>query len=205
MTERASEMKKIAVTIAREYGSGGRIIGRELARELGFAFYDRELISLAAKKCGFHEDFVQTMENRRATGFLFNIYMTYNELPISEQVFIAQSNIIREIASRESCVIIGRCADYVLAEMRECVHFFVYAPLDWRVKIVRDEYKEGEGELTGYIRKQDKDRASYYNFFTQKKWGKAQNYNLCLDSSIGIPASVKLLKMYVEEFAELVS
>ncbi|MDR0651998.1 MAG: cytidylate kinase-like family protein [Synergistaceae bacterium] len=198
-------MKKIAVTIAREYGSGGRIIGRELARELGFAFYDRELISLAAKECGFHEDFVQTMENRRASGFLFNIYMTYNELPISEQVFIAQSNIIREIAAREPCVIIGRCADYVLAEMKECVHFFIHAPLDLRVKIVRDEYKEGEGELAGYIRKKDKDRASYYNFFTQKKWGKAQNYNLCLDSGIGIPASVKLLKTYVEEFAELIS
>jgi cytidylate kinase len=205
VVERASGMKKIVVTIAREYGSGGRIIGRELARELGFAFYDRELISLAAKECGFHEDFVQTMENRRSSGFLFNIYMTYNELPISEQVFIAQSNVIRDIASRESCVIIGRCADYVLAEMEGCVHFFIYAPLEWRLKIVRDEYKEGEGELSGYIRKQDKDRASYYNFFTQKKWGKAQNYNLCLDSGIGIPASVKLLKTYVEDFAKLVS
>jgi cytidylate kinase len=129
--------------------------------------------------------------------------MTYNEIPISEQVFIAQSNIIRKIAARESCVIIGRCADYVLAEMKGCVHFFIHAPLDWRVKIVRDEYKEGEGELSGYIRKQDKDRASYYNFFTQKKWGRAQNYNLCLDSSIGISASVRLLKQYVEEFAEL--
>ncbi|MDR3164275.1 MAG: cytidylate kinase-like family protein [Synergistaceae bacterium] len=198
-------MKKIAVTIAREYGSGGRIIGRELARELGFAFYDKELISLAAKECGFHEDFVQTMENRTASGFLFNIYMTYNELPIPEQVFIAQSNAIREIASRESCVIIGRCADYVLAEMKRRVNFFIYAPLEWRLKIVRDEYREGEGELSGYIRKQDKDRASYYNFFTQKKWGKAQNYNLCLDSSIGLPASVKLLKKYVEEFAGFVS
>ena len=194
-------MKKIAVTIAREYGSGGRMIGRKAADELGFAFYDRELIALAARECGFHEDFVETIENRRASGFLYNIYMTYHELPVPEQVFIAQSNVIKKIAERESCVIIGRCADYVLSEMAHCARVFVHAPINWRAKIVRDEYHEGEGELLGFIRKQDKDRASYYNFFTQQKWGRAQNYHLCLDSSIGIDPSVRMLKQFVEEFA----
>jgi cytidylate kinase len=194
-------MKKIAVTIAREYGSGGRLIGSKLASELGFAFYDRELVALAARECGFHEDFVENAENRRASGFIYNMYMTYHELPIPEQVFIAQSNVIKKIAERESCVIIGRCADYVLSEMPYCARVFIHAPIDWRVKIVRDEYHEGEGELPGFIRKQDKDRASYYNFFTQQKWGRAQNYHLCLDSSVGIDPSVRMLKQFVEEFA----
>jgi cytidylate kinase len=197
------DMKKIAVTIAREYGSGGRIIGRRLAEKLGFVFYDKELIALAAEECGFHEDFIETMESRKASGFLYNIYMTYNELPIQEQVFIAQSNVIKNVAARESCVIIGRCADYVLSETEGCVRIFIHAPLEWRIKMVRDHYKEGPGELSGYIRRQDKDRASYYNFFTQQKWGKAQNYHLCIDSSVGIPPSVELLKKYVEEFSEM--
>jgi cytidylate kinase len=196
-------MKKITVTIAREYGSGGRLIGRRLAYELGFAFYDKELITLSAKECGLHEGFVEMIENRKMSGFLYNVYMTYHELPIPEQVFIAQSNVIKDISERESCVIIGRCADYVLAEEKRCVRIFVHAPMEWRIKLVRDEYHEGTGELSGYIRKQDKDRASYYNFFTQQKWGRAQNYNLCLDSSIGISASARLLKNYVEEFASL--
>jgi cytidylate kinase len=200
--EGAIVMKKIAVTIAREYGSGGRLIGRQLAEELGFAFYDRELIALAAKECGFHEDFIETIESRKMSGFLYNIYMTYHELPIPDQVFIAQSNVIKDIAERESCVIIGRCADYVLSEIKDCVRVFIHAPMGWRMKLVRDKYHEGEGELAGYIRKQDKDRASYYNFFTQRKWGRAQNYNICLDSGIGISASARLLKNYVEEFAK---
>ena len=195
-------MKKIAVTIAREYGSGGRLIGRRLAEKLGFAFYDKELIALAAEESGFHEDFIETMESRKASGFMYNIYMTYNELPIQEQVFIAQSNVIKDVAERESCVIIGRCADYVLSGTKDCVRIFIHAPLEWRVEMVRDHYKEGLGELSGYIHKQDKDRASYYNFFTQQKWGRAQNYHLCIDSSIGIPSSAELLKKYVEEFAE---
>ncbi|MDR1966788.1 MAG: cytidylate kinase-like family protein [Synergistaceae bacterium] len=194
-------MKKIAVTIAREYGSGGRLIGRRLAEALGCSFYDKELITLAAKECGLHEDFVRAMEDRKTSGFLYNLYSTYHELPIPEQVFIAQSNVIKGIAGREPCVIIGRCADYVLGAQENCIRFFVHAPLEWRIRIVRDEYKEGTGELGGYIRKQDKDRASYYNFFTQQKWGRAQNYNLCLDSSIGIEASVRLLAKFAEEFA----
>jgi cytidylate kinase len=194
-------MKNCTVTIAREYGSGGRLIGRALAEVLGVSFYDKELISLAAKESGLHEDFIQNIENRTSSGFLYNLYMTYHELPIPEQIFIAQSNRIKDIAEREPSVIIGRCADYVLAGKENCIRVFIHAPLEFRVRIVQEEYHEGTGEIHGFIRKQDKDRASYYNFFTQQKWGRAQNYNLCLDSSIGITASVRLLKKYVEEFA----
>jgi cytidylate kinase len=195
-------MKKIAVTIAREYGSGGRLIGRALADELGFAFYDRELIKLAAKECGFHEKFVETIESMRVSGFLYNTYMTYLDAPVQERVFIAESNVIRDAASRGSCVIIGRCADYVLSGVADCVKIFVHAPIELREARVRDEYHEGSGELLGFVRKQDKDRAAYYNFFTQRKWGRAQNYDICIDSGVGIPESVRVLRKFIEEFAE---
>jgi len=128
------------------------------------------------------------------------LYTIYQELPIPEQVFLAQSNVIKELAERGPCVIIGRCADYVLRDDKCCIRVFIHAPIDWRVRIVKDEYHEGEGDLEGYIRRHDKERASYYNFFTQQKWGKAQYYNICLDSSIGISASVRLLKKFAEEY-----
>jgi cytidylate kinase len=193
-------MDCFAVTIAREYGSGGRLIGRELAEELGVAFYDREIIALASQESGLHEDFIQTMEQKKASGFFYNLFMHYQELPIPEQVFLAQSNVIKALAEKGSCVIIGRCADYVLAEAKNCIRVFVHAPIETRVRNVRDKYHEGQGDLEEYIRKQDKGRAAYYDFFTQSKWGKAQNYSLCIDSSIGIPASVRILKNYVLEF-----
>ncbi|MDR1020865.1 MAG: cytidylate kinase-like family protein [Synergistaceae bacterium] len=194
-------MRDFIVTIAREYGSGGRLIGRELARDLGVSFYDKEVIALAAKECGLHEDFIQTMEQKKASGFFYNLYMQNQELPIPEQVFLAQSSAIKSLAGKGSCVIIGRCADYVLDDMKNCVRVFIYAPIEARVRTVRDEYREGQGDVEAYIRKQDKGRASYYNFFTQQKWGRAQNYNLCIDSGIGIQASVRVIKNYVHEFS----
>ncbi|MDR1885463.1 MAG: cytidylate kinase-like family protein [Synergistaceae bacterium] len=194
-------MEKYSVTIAREYGSGGRIIGKLLAEELGAAFYDRELISLAAEESGLDEDYVRSIEQKKTPGFLYNLYMTGGVLPIHEQVFLAQSNAIRRLAEEGSCVIIGRCADYALEDRPNCIRVFVYAPLEFRLRIARDEYHEDRENLVDFIRKQDKGRASYYNFFTQNKWGRAQNYNLCIDSSIGFEASARVLKKYVEEFA----
>jgi cytidylate kinase len=202
MRKGGHSMKKIVVTIAREYGSGGRLIGRRLAEEMGFAFYDRELITLAAAECGLDEKFVESLEDKKMSGFLYSAYMTYIDLPVPERVFIAQSNAIRAMAERGSCVIIGRCADYVLADMPDCVSIFIHASVETRVKIVRDEYHEGSGELAGFIRKMDKDRAAYYNFFTQRKWGRAQNYDICIDSGVGIPESVRVLRKFIEEFAE---
>jgi cytidylate kinase len=193
-------MRNHSVTIAREYGSGGRLIGKCLADELGISFYDRELIAIAARESGLDEDYVRSIAQRKTPGGLYGFFMAGGELPIHEQVFIAQSNAIRDLAERGSCVFIGRCADYALADRRDCIRVFIHAPMEFRVGIVRDEYYEDGDDLEGFIRKQDKCRASYYDFFTQRRWGKAQNYNLCLDSSIGIQASVRLLKKFVEEF-----
>jgi hypothetical protein len=193
-------MLNYCVTIAREYGSCGRIIGKRLADHLSIPFYDRELITLAAQESGLAEDYIETVDQRRTSGLIYSMYMAGRELPIPEQVFLAQSRAIRNAAEKGSCVIIGRCADYVLRDHENCLRVFIHAPLDWRVKVVRDEYREGESPFEEHVRREDKNRAAYYNFFTQEKWGKAQNYHLCLDSSLGVASSVRLLKGLVEEF-----
>jgi len=195
-------MDKFTVTIAREYGSGGRLIGQQLAKELGIAFYDRELIALAAKESGLAEEFVQKMEYKRTISFVNTLYMTGYELPVSEKIFLAQCKVIRQIAEEGSCVIVGRCADYVLRDKPNCIRVFVHAPIEERIKRIREVYGEEHPNLEDYIRKQDKNRASYYNYYTYGKWGKAQNYHLCIDSSIGIPASVRIIKELVTEYTK---
>jgi cytidylate kinase len=195
-------MKHLIITIAREYGSGGRLIGRRLAQELHIAFYDKELIALAAEESGFAADFIERMEQKKTVNFLYNLYMTGPELPAAEQVYLAQAQAILKIARKESCVIVGRCADYVLREFDNCLRVFIHAPLEWRLKRVRDEYHEVVANCADYLRKQDKNRAGYYNYFTEYKWGKAQNYHLAVDSSIGITAVVRVLKAYIDAFME---
>lgn len=193
-------MKHMIITIAREYGSGGRLIGQRLAEELNMPFYDKKLITLAAQESGFAEDFVAKTEQKKTFSFFYNLYMTSNELPAAEQVFLAQSQVIRKIAQEGSCVIVGRCADYILREFDNCLRVFVHAPLEWRIQCVRDIYHENVDNYADYLQKQDKNRAGYYNYFTQNKWGKAQNYHLSIDSSIGIPPTVQVLKQMAAVF-----
>lgn len=187
-------MKDFVIAIAREFGSGGRIIGELLAQELKVPFYDKELVSLAAKESGFAEDFIQEMEQKRRIDFLNNMYMTSQELPLSEQVFLAQSKAIEEIAKKQSCVIVGRCADYVLRDKENCIRVFIHAPLALRIKRVKEEYHINKPNLLDYVKKEDKNRNTYYNYFTQEKWGDVQNYHLAIDSSIGIPIVVEIIK-----------
>ncbi|HOQ24862.1 MAG TPA: cytidylate kinase-like family protein [Bacillota bacterium] len=193
-------MGNYIITIAREYGSGGRVIGQQVAEELGIAFYDKKLITLAAKESGFAEDIIERVEQKKELSFFYNLYLTGQEMSLSEQVFLAECNVIRKIAEEHSCVILGRCADYVLQEQKNCLRVFIHAPLALRAKWVREQYKVNRPDLEDYIRKQDKNRAAYYNYFTHNKWGESRNYHLCLDSSIGIAACVRILKDLVEEF-----
>jgi cytidylate kinase len=192
-------MENFCITIGREYGSGGRLIGQQVAKELNIAFYDRELIVLAARESGFAEEFVQKMEQKRTISFINNLYMTGYELPASEKIFLAQSKAIQKVAEESPCVIVGRCADYVLRDKPNCFRVFIHAPIEERIKRIREEYGEDQSNLEDYIRKQDKKRASYYNYYTHKKWGRAQNYHLCIDSSIGISTAVHMIKELVAE------
>ena len=198
-------MSNTIITIAREHGSGGRLIGRKLAEELGFSFYDKEIIAMTAKKSGFTEEFVSRMEHTRTSSFLYSIYAATQEMPLTEQVYLMQSNIIKDIAKKENCVIVGRCADYILREEPKCIRTFIHAPIDERVRRVKEFYGEEKGtdeQVKARILKMDKTRASYYDYFAQCKWGLAQNYHITLDSSMGIGTAVEILKAVVKEKTE---
>ena len=188
------------ITIAREYGSGGRIIGQKLAKSLGFAFYDKELIEMAAEKIGFSTEYVRENEEKKAFSFISNFYGVSGELPASDRIFIAQSAVIKEIASREDCVIVGRCADYVLSDHPNCLNIFIHAPIEDSARRVFEEYDEDVPNIKSYIQKVDKKRSSYYNYMTQNKWGQAENYHLSINSSLGIDLTVNMIKAAVEEF-----
>lgn len=190
----------IAITISRQYGSGGRIIGQKLAEELGFAFYDKELIEMAADKMGFSKEYVQENDERKSFSLFSNFYGIPGELPVSDQIFIAQSAVIKEIAAKENCVIIGRCADYVLADNPNCLNIFIHAPIEERAKRVFEVYDEDAPNLKSYVQKVDKKRAAYYNYMTQNRWGNQDNYHLSINSVLGIDHTVDIIKAIVEEF-----
>ena len=188
-------MKHVVITIGREYGSGGRLIAKKLSEELGITFYDKELISAVAKKTGFSENFIRDTEHQRPTNsFLYDLYTTVATPSVPDQVFIAQAKVIKAAAARESCVIVGRCADYILREEPHVLKVFVNAPLDQRIKRAREEYGVTEPNLESYVIRQDKARASYYNYFATGRWGQSREYDLCVNSRIGIDVAVDVIQ-----------
>lgn len=188
-------MKHIVITIGREYGSGGRLIAKQLSEEMGITFYDKQLITEVAKKTGFSENFIRDTEHQRPTNsFLYDLYTSVATPSVPDQVFIAQAKVIKAAAARESCVIVGRCADYILREEPHVLKVFVNAPLDQRVKRAREEYGVTESNLESYVIRQDKARASYYNYFATGRWGQSREYDLCINSRIGINTAVKVIK-----------
>ena len=188
-------MKHIVITIGREYGSGGRLIAKKLSDEMGITFYDKQLITDVAKKTGFSEHFIRNAEHQRPTNsFLYDLYTSVQTPSIPDQVFIAQAKVIKEAAARESCVIVGRCADYILRDLPNCLKVFVNAPLDQRVRRAREEYGVQENNLESFVLRQDKARASYYNYFATGRWGQSREYDLCINSRIGIDACVAVIR-----------
>ena len=193
-------MKNLIITVAREYGSGGHFIGKKIAEKLQIPFYDKQLISLAAEETGYAESFVNKMEQKKNFSFFTNLYMTQQELPATDQIYLAQSKKIQALAKKGSCVIVGRCADYILKDHPNCIRIFIHAPYASRIERIKNEYHETHKHWDDFLHKQDKNRSSYYNYFTQETWGKSQNYDLTLDSSIGIDKSVELLLYYIKNF-----
>lgn len=200
------------ITISRQFGSSGREIGEATAKELGIKFYDKELISRVAKESGFCEEIIETQEERPTSSFLYNLVMDtysfgyntshYVDMPISQKIFLAQFDTIKKIADEGPCVIVGRCADYALAERRNCLNIFIYATEEDKIKhTIENHGAKSEKEARDLMVKMDKQRQSYYNYYTSKKWGRADSYDLCINSSVlGINASVKLIKQFVEDF-----
>ena len=192
-------MKHIVITIGREYGSGGRLIAKKLSEDMGITFYDKQLISDVAKKTGFSEHFIRNAEHQRPTNsFLYDLYTSVQTPSVPDQVFIAQAKVIKEAAAGESCVIVGRCADYILRDQPNCLKVFVNAPLDQRIRRAREEYGVQEANLESFVIRQDKARASYYNYFATGRWGQSREYDLCVNSRIGIDAAVAVIRAAAE-------
>ncbi len=191
------------ITISRQYVCGGRIVGKKLADALGVPFYDNELINLAAEKTGLSKECFKEAENTSAGNLLFSITslasgMDSCGLPLSEKIFLVQSQVIKEVAEEGSCVIVGRSANYVLSETPNCINVFLQADLKDRVERAVRHYDLPEKNAEAAVIKTDKRRANYYNYFTGGKWGKAENYDLILNTSrLDLDHVVEVIKAYV--------
>ena len=193
-------MSKTIITISREFGSGGLDIGVKLAEKLGIPCYDKELIALAAKESGFALDFIKENGEYGNNSLLFNIAISsfgvpsfsHNNISAPDKIYILQNNIIREIADKGPCIIMGRSADYILRERDDVLNVFVYASsMEFKKEILKSN---GTPATEKEIKKKDKIRATNYKRYTSKEWGKASNYHLCLDASVlGIDKCVELI------------
>ena len=199
------------ITIGRQAGSGGREIGEKLAKHFGIPFFDRELLSRAAKESGFCEEMIQMHDEKPTNSFLYNLVMdtysfgyntsTFVDMPISHKVFLAQFDTVKKIADEGPCVIVGRCADYALSDYDNVLKLFIYGNDEDRCKRLMNRFKLEEKEATDLMNKTDKKRSNYYNYYSSKKWGHAESYDLCINSSLlGIDKTVNLIVQAVEEF-----
>lgn len=189
-------MEPMVITIAREYASGGSEIAQAVADKLGIPLYNKELITRAAKKSGLTEEAIAASENQRSGSLIYSLYMMGNTMPLAGQVYILQSNVIKELASEGPCVILGRCGDYVLRERPNVLSVFVYAPLEDRIE--RAKARPGAKDLMDrqwevQLAKHDRARASYYNYYTENRWGEAKNYDLCLNAALGLDTCANLI------------
>lgn len=201
-------MNKI-ITISRQFGSGGREIGAKLAARLGVPFYDNELISRAAKESGFAMEVFENAEKKATNSLLYSIAMGMNAygtqdigfsyLSLDDQIYLAQSKVIRKVAEEGPCVIVGRCADYVLRDYPNVVNLFVWAGLEYRKNRAINLYHFNTNKTEEEILKKDKRRANYYNYHANEKWGRADNYHLSLRTDvIGIDNSVECILQYLK-------
>jgi cytidylate kinase len=183
------------ITISREFGSGGRTIGRQLAAKLGIPCYDAELIEKIAKESGFAKEYVAE-RSEDAGGWFSNVLSSrdYNGHSIQDDLWLAQRNVILELAGKESCVIVGRCSDYILKDNPDCLRVFIHADMESRAKRIVEQYGETQNNPKKRLRDKDKRRSAYYQFYTDTKWGDVRNYHVTLDSAwLGIDRCVEIL------------
>lgn len=200
------------ITIGRQFGSGGREIGEKLAGKYGVKFYDKDLLKRAARESGICPELFENNDEKPTSSFLYNLVSDtyafgysspYVEMPLSHKVFLAQFDTIKKIASEGPCVIVGRCADYALSDLKNRLSIFINAPLEDRIARIKVKYNEekDEARLKDMVIKNDKARANYYNYYSSKKWGRADSYDLCINSSIlGIDGTVELLSGFIDRF-----
>ena len=194
-------MEKILITIGRQFGSGGREVGKKIAGELNVPYYDKELLAVAAKESGLALDFLQDMDEKHPHSLLYslcvgrpNLALGNCNISVERMASKAQRDAVLHVASQGSCVIVGRGADYILRNEARLFRVFVSADMDFRIQRVVKRDGISEDEARDRIRSMDKARSAYYNFNTEQKWGAAQNYDLCLNvSRWGTDGSVELI------------
>ena len=196
-------------TIGREFGSGGKEVGRKLAERLGVKLYDKELLQQAAKDSGFCEEIFENHDEKPTNSFLYSLVMdtysfgyssgSYTDMPLNHKVFLAQFDAIKKIAKDGPCVLVGRCADYALEDNPELLSVFIHADMDARIRRIARDFDLTDAKAKDMIRKTDKQRSSYYNYYTNKRWGDANSYQFCLDSSkLGIEGTVEAILKLIE-------
>ena len=202
--------KKKVITISREFGSGGRLIGKRLAEKLGVPYYDKELLDRIAEESGFSKEMIEGAEKKAKNSFLYSLASAIGTgeagpetLSLNERFFLAQFETIRKIAEEGSCVIVGRCADYILRGVPQAVNVFIYAEEEDKIKRAVEEYGIPENEVRKVMRDTDKARANYYAYHTGRRWGDYLNFNLCIDSGyLEIDDIVDLIINYSDKMIE---
>lgn len=200
---------KHIITIGRQFGSGGRELGKALADRLQIKYYDKELISIAAKESGYNPEIFEHVDERATNSLLYSLSMgIYNlgngyapmrDMPVNDQLYLLQHKIIRELAATP-CVIVGRCADYILRNNKNLLRLFVYANMEDRINNAVKIHGIPENKAESIIKKTDKTRANYYNFYSNQKWGAVENYDLCVNTStISREAAINMICSIIEE------
>lgn len=181
------------ITIAREFGSGGREIAQRVAEKLQIMYYDNQILDLAAEELGLDIRAVRQASREKSSGFLYaGIGGTGFQMPLPDQVFAIQSKIIRHLALHDDCIIVNGVADYVLEDYDQVLRVFIHAPFESRVERAKT-YEDVEGDVVKYVKKQDKRRSNYYNYYTTNKWGQLKNFDLTINSDLGIEEAADII------------
>ena len=205
-------MGNLIITVSRQFGSGGRIIGEKLAAQLGIPFFDKSIIQMASKESGLSPEFIEHSEERASSSFLYNLatsiysntsmYAMQYDTPVNDKAFYAQASVIHDLAEKGPCVIVGRCADYILREEDRLVRLFIRGELPDKIKRIKTKYELNlsESEVQDKIKKVDKSRANYYKYYTGEVWGNISNYDLVINSSFtGVDCAVALIRTMLKE------
>ncbi len=194
--------KNTVITISRQFGSGGRYIAKSVAEKLNIPFYDKDIIKEISKKSGLDHDLVESYDEKSTNSLLYSLSLgayNYNyfrghyEMPLGDRIFSIQSDIIKDIAKKGPCVIVGRCSESILRNIVPTFNVFIYADNDLRITRVTEYENISRADASDYIRKMDKKRANYHNFYSDYKWGDTATYDLCIKSNIGIENAAQII------------
>lgn len=202
---------KNVITIGRQFGSAGHDIGELVAAKLGYTFYDKKLVEIAAKKSNLSDEAVKQLDEKATSSLLYSLASgsysihgingpLYYEMPLNDKLFIVQSDVVKNVAAKENSVIVGRCSDYILEDADDInlINVFIYAPLEFRIKRVKEAFDLTDKQAKERVLKTDKQRKTYYNYYSNRDWGKMSNYDLCINSEkIGIEKSAEIIADFV--------